>query len=272
MSTPIATVPLSALHKVHVWSRQYPDWQRDALRRIVVNGGITKVDLSQLLHLCRSKYIPAGDGEEIPKCEPLSLNHLPPRPGATLSTSIESIGSLQRVNRLPNDETITFGVVPGLTVVYGGNGTGKSGYTRVIKKACRTRGALPTIFADVFGPPTNDPATAIITFMHAGEKHQVVWTDGSPADIRLSNVFVFDSSTAIHYLEEDGPATFTPWGLDVLPKLSRICDALRVTIQDQIERLKTEISVASSAWKPESPTAVSTLIAGLSADGLLPKT
>jgi len=38
------------------------------------------------------------------------------------------------VNALANDQTIEF--CPSLTVVFGANAAGKSGYTRILKRAC----------------------------------------------------------------------------------------------------------------------------------------
>ena len=43
------------------------------------------------------------------------------------------------MNALARDQTIEFG--PSLTIVYGANAAGKSGYARILKRACRARGA-----------------------------------------------------------------------------------------------------------------------------------
>ena len=42
------------------------------------------------------------------------------------------------VNALAEDQTLKF--APGLTIVYGDNGAGKTGYIRILKQACRARG------------------------------------------------------------------------------------------------------------------------------------
>ena len=41
------------------------------------------------------------------------------------------------VNALAPNQTLSFG--PNVTVVYGQNTAGKSGYTRILKRACRSR-------------------------------------------------------------------------------------------------------------------------------------
>jgi hypothetical protein len=176
-----------------------------------------------------------------------------------------SIGNLRNVNRIPSDQTLPFGQAPGLTVVYGDNGSGKSGYARVIKKACRSRGAPPTIRPNAFAPSPAGPATAEIVCGLAGTNHPISWQDGVPSDVRLANVFVFDAATAEHYLEEDGPTAFTPRGLDILPKLSKCCDTISVSLQQEIDQLTKDIAGSARNWKYNLATVVGSLVSSMSA-------
>jgi hypothetical protein len=195
---------------------------------------------------------------------PISKSHLPPAPGAAESVSLVSIGKLKYVNRLPPDQVIPFGAGNGLTVIYGDNGSGKSGYARVIKKACRARGAAPIIRANAFAPAPSAKASSEIVFQVAGVDVPVTWTDGVSADPRLANVFVFDSFSAGHYVNDDSPAAFTPYGLDVLPALSKVCDLIREKIQQEVKKLNAEISIVASNWQCNAVTEVGRLISKLS--------
>jgi hypothetical protein len=136
----------------------------------------------------------------------------------------------------------------------------------VIKKACRTRGSLPVIRRDAFAKPDNTPCTASLAFDDNGTNYSVAWQDENPCDNRLSKVFVFDSSTADNYLEQDGPATFTPHGLDVLPRLTKVCDAINERLKHDIEDIKREIISNASGWKYVPTTAVGQLISRLNAN------
>ena len=151
--------PVSALHEILDWSRQRPDWQRDALRRIVTNGAIEISDQSELERLCRAPHDVDIASAPALRPQPLSESHLPPGPGSEAAVTLVSIGNLQQVNRLPSDQTLAFGPSPGLSVVFGDNGSGKSGFARVIKKACRTRGSPPMIHPNAFGPTAPGPAS-----------------------------------------------------------------------------------------------------------------
>lgn len=257
--------PTSALHEILAWSKSRPLWQQDALRRIIVNGSISEIDLKELESLCRAKHFVPADQEHAEVAQPLLATHLPPAPGAESSVSLVSIGDLQHVNRLPSNQVIPFGPTPGLTVIYGDNGSGKSGYARVIKKACRARGAPPVIRDNVFAPAQAAKASARIVFLVGGTNVPITWTDGSASDSRLSNVFVFDAFSAGHYLQEDSSAAFTPYGLDVLPLLTKTCDAIGERIKSEISQAKATIEGVVANWKYPLTTDVGRMIAGLSA-------
>ncbi len=264
MPPTILPITVSALHDILKWSESRPPWQRDALRRIISQQTLEATDIDELDRICRSKRDADTSKEQKIVLQPLAAGHLPPAPGAVSSVTLVSVGNFHHVNRLPSNQVLTFGSAPGLTIVYGDNGSGKSGYARVVKKACRTRGAPPVIKPNAFQPGPKAPATADIVFQVSGNGHTFNWTDGATSDPRLANVFVFDASTASHYLQEDGPAAFTPHGLDVLPKLSKTCDAVSERLQKDIDNLNADITAAAKNWKYVVHTQVGKLISSLS--------
>src|SRR6056297_1114509 len=136
------TVPKRLL----VWSENRPLWQRDALRRIVLNGYPDEEAFEELLALCKKEH---GDATVTLVAKPLSKDHLPIDPGAGESISLSSITNVSGVNQLATGQTLNF-EESGMTIVYGQNGTGKSGYTRILKKACRSRHAgeiMPDVYS-----------------------------------------------------------------------------------------------------------------------------
>jgi hypothetical protein len=256
----------SALHEILDWSPQRPSWQRDALRRIVLKGDLDATDILELERICLAAHGADSGSAHPPAAVPLSGTQIPPSPGSEESVSLTSIGRMKYVNRLPPDQVLPFGPSPGLNVVYGGNGAGKSSYARVLKKACRARGAAPVIRPNAYAPVTSTKASAEITFLAAGASFQAKWTDdGTAADARLSNIFVFDAFSAEHHVNEDSPAAFTPFGLDVLPALSRTCDALGERIGLEINQRKQAITLATSSWRYDASTDVGGFLKKLSA-------
>lgn len=257
------TAPVSALQEILQWSLNRQPWQRDALRRIITQGDVTDSDIAELLACCLSEN-ECGDDGLVQKSRPLDASHIPSGPSGEESVTLASIGQLRGVNKLPSDQEMPFGPPSGLTVIYGDNGSGKSGYARVIKKACRSRGSAPIIQPNAYNPDVPGPASARLIYRVAGNEIACDWIDGQSAPSPLSQVFVFDSATARNYLEEDGPASFTPWGLDVLPRLSKVCDKLNQAIGDRITSMTREIEAASGGWKYPATTKVASLISQLS--------
>src|SRR5581483_1390202 len=107
-----AVIPLSALHEILKWAENRPLWQRDALRRIITNGGIDEAGMNELERLCRHDHKVDSSKAPLPTAEALATKHLPPGPGSQSSVALVSIGKLDGVNKLPRDQTLTFGGTP----------------------------------------------------------------------------------------------------------------------------------------------------------------
>lgn len=266
MTTPALTPQkTSPLHEILQWSTSRPDWQRDALRRIVEKGNLDAADIDELERISRSTLQNPAIKSVPFAAKPLTAAHLPSAPGTCDSVSLLSLSNLKSVNRLPDGSDLPLGTGQGLTIIFGGNGAGKSSYARVIKKACRARGTCQNITPNVFTTKSNSPpASATIEFQIGTTTVPCSWTNGTPADARLANVFVFDSACADHYVSNDSEAAFTPFGLDILPKLSKACDELAARLKKDIEQWYSQITGASANWKYDSTTKVGALIQNLS--------
>ncbi|WP_422929734.1 AAA family ATPase [Singulisphaera sp. PoT] len=253
------------LHHILDWSSSRPPWQRDALRRIIVNGAIAHADITQLEAICLARHGINEVGASAPACEHLSADHLPLTSASTSDVTLVSLEKLENVNRLPSDQCLSFGEGPGITVIYGENGVGKSGYARVIKNACKTRGGRAAIRPNALLDGSTSQASASIRYRVDGAERAVTWLDGADPDAHLANVFVFDTQAARHYLDEDGPTSFTPRGLEILPTLGSVADAIAANIGDEIRRLDAQISACFASWKPVPGKQVPGLLANLAA-------
>lgn len=265
MPDPTPTAHLSPFASILSWSLDKAEWQRDALRRIIASGPLSAEALKELTAICRAKHGLAPATGTVPEAIPLTATHTPGGADGTASVSLMKLSGLHNVARLPSDQEIVFGDAPGLTVIYGENGAGKSGYARVIKKACRARGTPQEIKPDAFATSPASPAKARID-CRVGTVHTPVdWTDGSATDPRLGNIFVFDSFSATAYLREEDSAKFKPRGLDVLPELAKACDSIKTELQAEIEAEYKKIKEARDGWSRNGTTAVAKLVNAISA-------
>jgi len=266
MSETANAAPAGTLAAILTWSADRPAWQQDALRRIVICGGVTGADIDELEQLCRSAHGVVSNGAKAPVASPLASSHI--GKGGTAASdplSLVAIRNLKHVNRISSDTELTFGASPGLTVVFGANGTGKSGYARVLKTACQTRGAPPVIHANAHLPKPAESASAEVVARHGATEFTHRWEDGTAPEPRLAQVFVFDAATADNYLSADASTSFTPSGLDILPKLSQTCDRLRERIDRERADTEGRCAQAAANWGVPADTPTGTFLAALSA-------
>ena len=243
-----------ALVNIVEWSNDCPKWQRDALRRLCIKDDLSDADLEELTAICKNM----GKGSNV-----LSSEHIPDPRSATSIVNLNAIHSTENINALKPGERLTFDK-KGLTVVYGDNGSGKSGYARILRKVCRARVApkddkiLPNIYTNVTGPQK-----AIIDFSANGQNKSEIWTIGDSSDPLLSSVSVFDSRTANVHVDEANDVAYTPFPMRVLERLAEASIEIKRRINEEIERLKQQTPEAIARPKCHEETAVGKLIAGL---------
>jgi ABC-type transport system involved in cytochrome c biogenesis ATPase subunit len=210
------------------WSRNQHAWQQDGLRRIFANGSLTTADLEDLFAI-------ASEDQVANTCEPLQKDHLS---GTSTSGAVRvlAIKNMQGINAFPAGREIGF-ARDGLTVVFGENGAGKSGYARVLKRACRARYAAPILGNAFLAAGSKNAATADLHFEVDGAAKSVAWTDGRSTDEALASVVVYDSQCAGDYIEAEGQPTFQPFGLRALNELSRACKFIEDRVAAELAKV-----------------------------------
>ena len=126
--------------------------------------------------------------------------------------------------------------------MYGDNGSGKSGYCRILKSLCRVRdGADEPIEADVFTRTRGGPAEVKVRFtVGSGDATEATWRAGTPSPGHLRRISVFDSRAAPLYVNKDNRVEFLPFGLDLLPRLGDVCQEIARRIDREMAALRTQ--------------------------------
>jgi hypothetical protein len=246
---------MTVLEEFLAWSQQRPSWQRDAMRRLVLNGELSDDDITALTDICKSAH---GLAEQ-QAITPLTNEHVPKKRACNEPVSLVSIFHHRGVNALAEDQTLNFG--PNLTVVYGDNAAGKTGYIRILKSACRARGQ-ETILGNVISGATPLSPVVSIVYKIGSETEPREWV-GSGEDEFISHVSVFDSQCAAVYLTEKTDVAFRPFGLDLFDKLVKACKAVRVKLESEQGALASSALPAVLPQIPEG-TAVARLLANIS--------
>jgi energy-coupling factor transporter ATP-binding protein EcfA2 len=243
----------AALADILKWSADLPAWQRDALRRLCGQTKLETADITSLVSICKA----------VDQAAPLDASHVRDSAASHAVVSLGALHGLSNVNALSPGERLSFGKT-GLTVIYGDNGAGKSGYARVLKQICRARSPkgdaiLPNIYAATAGTPA-----ASVDFFIGGQKRSASWTQGGAPDAMLSAVSVFDSRTANVRVENTNDLAYTPLPLRILAGLAQACHDVKAELAAEIKVLQEQTPAVLSNPECKPTTAVGKLVAALS--------
>ena len=241
------------------WASGQPDWQQDALRRLAISLEIKDADVSMIFaNLKQANGLPQ---ENKPVLQPLTKGHLQPDAQKAPLAYLCSIDSIKNANRLAPDQELRF-ALDGITLIYGHNGSGKSGYCRILKKFCRAI-VKDTIYPDVFASEQPPPAEARIRYrIEEAEVRETTWRDGEDGPSDVAHLSVFDSHNAKLYVDERNRIDYLPYEIELLTRFGQLLTSLREKLSAEIRMVEPRLQVnLSIGYTPGTP--VSELVDGL---------
>lgn len=238
---------MNVIGEILKWSEKLPDWQSDALRRIWTNGQLSKDDEAQALRLLQFQHGLVSEADVGFTVEKFTASHVGSSTVHGQDTVLKSLHDVKNVNALRDGQRLDFGE-SGVTIIYGDNATGKSGYSRVLKRACRARGVTERIYPNVYSgtkAPTGPAEASFDVTIENSGNNTVTWKDGLPSPRCLANIAVFDSKVARVHVDEANEVVYVPYGLDVFTKLAALCRVLRDEIQKKTVALPPALAVVA---------------------------
>lgn len=220
---------MAALDQVVDWATtKLVGWQSDAVRRLLTQVDLSDQDKAELLSLLKAKHGLLAAGTAVPTAKPLDPTAISGAAQGAEKLSLIEIKDLKNINAIPDASYVPFGH-EGISVIYGENGTGKSGYARVMKRACNARDTKETIHPNVFGAAATDPASATFRIKVNEAEQALSWAEGSVIEV-LSRVMFFDARCARVIVDEDNDVTYMPYGTDVFERLIALLKDLRARL------------------------------------------
>lgn len=216
---------LEPIDDILQWSGKLSAWKQDALRRLAGSAELTQDDRNELLAMIKSAagFTLAG---QIPEAVPFAKEHF--GGGKRRPITLKAVAKVTNVNRLVPDASITF-CPKALTVVFGRNGSGKSGFVRILRTACRTRIENPAklkVLSDVYGAAVGLQSAEIIVDAGEGD-FTIPWAPGNAATADLMQVAVFDTASAQIYVDSGNQIRYLPFGLALPHRLNSVCLLLK---------------------------------------------
>lgn len=187
------------------WATTRPVWQRSVLRRLATGQTFSSADYDRLIDAVLS-FNHTSDSS-------FGLEHLPQTKAGDEPVTLLSIEQIEHVNALTPDKPLTFSD-KGLTIIYGDNGSGKSGYARLLKRIARSRHREEQILSDVFKDNALAKPTATLAIKIGNAPTTIKWPDSSHQE--LKRMLFFDDDCGKAYVATESDFPYRPSALFVL--------------------------------------------------------
>jgi energy-coupling factor transporter ATP-binding protein EcfA2 len=213
------------------WLKTLKGWQTELAYRLLTRN-IENSDITDLV-----KMVKSNDNFEN-KDFPNFLNSI----GAK-QIKLLSVESIQNIESLAPRNPLKIEPDKGLIVVYGSNGSGKSGYTKIIKKISGKPRAI-SLKPNVFSPKPDGKCT--VKYSIDGINQEVVWGINDSSIPDLKTIDVFDTTTGNGYIDEANTVTYTPRFVEIFTALSHYYTKIQESLEQEKSKLiKTLPSIPS---------------------------
>ena len=200
-------------NKIISWLKGYDYWFQYAGNRLLEGENVSDALADTIYQLFKEDYaLKSTEGE---RAEIIFNEIVADALTFAGNLQMQFIKEIENVNALATGQSIP--INPNLTIIYGGNGTGKSGYVRLLNNAFSSRGdkqIIPNVFSDT---PIGEPACKF-TFQSTSEPYDLAYPL-QKSNIEFSQYSVFDTHSIRVLLEQDNRLDFTPIGFEFFEKI-----------------------------------------------------
>ena len=242
------TAKMEIMHDVFALAKGLPHWQQVIVKGVLESDNFDNKKIREIADLAiKNEKHDISILDEIPVSGTTAV---------TNSVSLVGIRELSNINNLVEGGGVDFAST-GLTVIYGENGAGKSGYSRILKKCCRSRDKNCEILENVYSK-SDTPQSAKLLF-NDGACQEFLWQPKPkpktpPAE--LSKVHVFDRLSAEVYLGGENAIEYRPSGMDILDKLIFIIQEVKKEVEASQLALKFNVFNWTSQYGTTKATAL----------------
>ncbi len=232
MSNPnVNSAEISALSEIENWFKRRPKWLQLAAKRLLESEELGNSVIHELADLCQKEV-----KSEFPKIDcSISLELF--KVQHSNEAHLRSISQISGINKLAPRNPLEFGD-SNLAVVYGNNGSGKSGYVRLLKQICGARDIIrDELLGDVFSHE-DIHQKAVISYSIGNSIQKYEWKGGGVCD-HLTSIEIFDDSYGDVFLGDHGEVCYEPLVLLFFSRLIDLCDAVATKLAENEKSLRS---------------------------------
>ena len=208
------------------WFSERAQWIQIAATRLLQHSELTDKDISELAVLCQQEA-----DDDLPKTT-CSFPATAFCQGAADTLRLCSISEVEGVNALAPKKPLEFGK-GNITIVYGNNGSGKSGYVRLLKHVCGAR-ETGVLHGNVY--KTGSAAQkACISFEQDGVPKTHTWSGQGICD-DLNSVDIFDNSFGKVFVSSEDVVSYEPPVLSFFSSLILACEKVATALETESNR------------------------------------
>ena len=165
------------------WAESHGEWSKQLVDKIVTTENpLTTTEREKIFnYFLQSIKLHSG----LPTLTITKPSYTP----TSKRIELTSLSDITGVNKLAKKQTLDF--APNISIIYGENGTGKTGYSRILKSLGFSYDSDNTIYSNVFG--SSDPKSALINFKSNGVADTFIW-NGANRNQELESISVFNSN------------------------------------------------------------------------------
>lgn len=214
--------------EIELWAQELPYWEQLALDKIMAGELLGDNDYEELLDFLLAENDLLDDSIDR---KPVRFDKDYPKEEKKKQIILKEMSNLINVNALVGEQRLTFN--ESLTAIFGGNGSGKSGYARMIGSGGFTRGDQE-VLPDVTEPYDESvPIRSTFKFEIDGNIETVDYEVGDQIP-ELSTFYVFDSTSVQVHMSGKNTFSFSPAGLSILTTMSEVTDNVRDLLDETV--------------------------------------
>ena len=219
------------------WCEGRPVWQQAAISMLTAAAELSDEQIDGFVATLKQQFkISTALAPSLPSLTKAQLKN----DAATAPvTVLGSIGPLQNIDRLAANQPPLQFAVNGITLIYGANGSGKSGYCRIAKKVCRCLHDV-SLRGNVYHPVEAGPRKIDLSFRVEGQaKKAVTWSDDTDPPSELRRISVFDSDAANLYVDSERKIEYLPFEISLMTNFATFLKKLESRFIAELDQLKT---------------------------------
>lgn len=224
------------------WANQQGSWAQFLLSKCLKNNEITKDDLQYFIDSINNNDLQISNFE---------LTKLPSK-----KITLKSLLNISGVNKLSNNQKICFS--PNITVLYGVNGSGKTGYVRILKQIGSSLDKNNILLPNLDNKNFEDFKTEIIYMDSDGKENQVIITDQNIAKL---NIKIFNHDCVAFSLKDKKEVQFQPKEFEYFNLISKATNDLYTMINNEISNSYSNLRLIELIDGTNAKKTLDTLIA-----------